>query len=116
MIYLSKLADFITQGLIQVNLWLSTPGCLILTAFFIMVLFILKLLPSKQIEPIDFQKSIPTMQSIAGEDVLTAQLDLARAYLEMGKQQDARNILKSVVQQGNAVQRQEAKQLLEKCK
>jgi FimV-like protein len=49
---------------------------------------------------------------IAGEDVITTQLDLARAYIETGKNQLAKSILEYVVAQGNAVQQNEAQQLM----
>lgn len=59
----------------------------------------------KPSEDIDFT-------SISGDDVLATQLDLARAYIETGKKQQARRILNSVLTQGSAGQQQEAQQLL----
>jgi FimV-like protein len=50
--------------------------------------------------------------AIAGEDVVTTQLDLARAYLETGKSFLAAEILNNVIKQGNAIQRAEAQQLM----
>jgi FimV-like protein len=50
--------------------------------------------------------------SIAGDDILSTQLDLARAYIETGKSQLAKKILLSVQAQGNTIQQQEAQQLL----
>lgn len=48
----------------------------------------------------------------AGEDEITTQLDLARAYIETGKQNLAKTILHSVISQGNVTQQEEAQQLL----
>lgn len=53
-----------------------------------------------------------TMTPIAGDDVIATQLDLARAYLETGSAILAKTILKAVVKQGSATQREEAKRLL----
>jgi FimV-like protein len=50
--------------------------------------------------------------AIAGDDIVTTQLDLARAYIEADKLASAKNILKTILKQGSAAQRQEAKQLL----
>lgn len=49
---------------------------------------------------------------IAGEDVITTQLDLARAFLETGNAHSAKSILNSVIAQGNPSQQEEAKRLL----
>jgi FimV-like protein len=53
-----------------------------------------------------------TMTPIAGDDIISTQLDLARAYLETGSAILAKTILKAVVKQGSATQREEAKRLL----
>lgn len=63
------------------------------------------------------QKSLLTITStdihaIAGEDALSTQLDLARAYIETGRKQLAKKILLYVAEQGNDLQQEEAKQLL----
>lgn len=51
---------------------------------------------------------------LAGTDVVGTKLDLARAYLDMGDNDSARDILKEVITEGNEQQRQEAKGLVEK--
>jgi FimV-like protein len=51
------------------------------------------------------------MNAIAGDDVITTQLDLARAYIETGRKQLAVQILDYVIEHGNPDQQQEAKQL-----
>ncbi len=65
---------------------------------------------------IDLNNTVPSskdMSAIAGEDVMTTQLDLAKAYIEMGKQDQAKRILKNTLNTGNALQKTAAKQLLE---
>lgn len=52
------------------------------------------------------------LSAIAGDDIITTQLDLARAYLETGRKQLAKEILEYVMQQGNNKQQQEAQQLM----
>ncbi|AIR91544.1 FimV/HubP family polar landmark protein [Pseudomonas cremoricolorata] len=48
----------------------------------------------------------------SGTDEVTTKLDLARAYVDMGDHQGARDILDEVVKDGDQAQRQEAKELL----
>jgi pilus assembly protein FimV len=48
----------------------------------------------------------PTMSEVG------TKLDLARAYMDMGDPEGARSILDEVLQEGNAVQRQEAERLI----
>lgn len=49
---------------------------------------------------------------IAGDDVITTQLDLAKAYIEADRKHLAINILETVVKQGSRVQQEEAQRLL----
>ncbi|OGT38821.1 MAG: hypothetical protein A3F12_04750 [Gammaproteobacteria bacterium RIFCSPHIGHO2_12_FULL_38_14] len=53
------------------------------------------------------------IKAIAGEDVTATQLDLARAYIEVGKTQLAKKILEFVIHEGSGKTQQEAKQLLQ---
>lgn len=53
-----------------------------------------------------------TLFAIAGGDLMSTQLDLARAYIEINQKQLALEILNEVSLQGSASQKQEAKQLL----
>lgn len=53
------------------------------------------------------------IKAIAGDDVLSTQLDLARAYIEMGKKQLAKKILDHVAKNGNDKQQQEAHGLID---
>jgi FimV-like protein len=52
------------------------------------------------------------INAIAGDDVLSTQLDLARAYIETGKLQLAKKILMYVIEKGSSSQQQEARHLL----
>ena len=49
------------------------------------------------------------------EDLVQNKLDLARAYLELGDAENVRSILNEVLTEGNAAQREEARQLLEQA-
>jgi pilus assembly protein FimV len=51
---------------------------------------------------------------LAGTDVVGTKLDLARAYIDMGDNDSARDILNEVIEEGNDQQKQEAKGLVEK--
>ncbi len=52
------------------------------------------------------------ISAIAGDDVISTQLDLARAYIETGKTQLAKKILEYVEVHGDIVQQDEAQRLL----
>ncbi len=49
---------------------------------------------------------------LAGTDETTTKLDLARAYIEMGDADGARDILDEILSEGNESQRQEAREML----
>lgn len=53
------------------------------------------------------------IKAIAGDDVMVTQLDLARAYIELGKKALAKQILQHVLQHGNPSQQSVAQQLFE---
>ncbi len=51
--------------------------------------------------------------AIAGEDVISTQLDLAKAYIEMDQHELAKKILKDALKSGSTDQRQKARELFE---
>jgi pilus assembly protein FimV len=54
------------------------------------------------------------MIDVDADDGLGAKLDLAQAYVEMGEQNSARELLESVLEKGNEKQISEAKEILNK--
>lgn len=52
------------------------------------------------------------LEAIAGDNIISTQLDLARAYIEIGKHDLAKKILKGVATQGSIAQKNEARTLL----
>lgn len=52
------------------------------------------------------------VQAFAGEDPITTQLDLVRAYLEMDKKDAAKEVLQSVIRHGSPSQKDEATRLI----
>lgn len=54
------------------------------------------------------------IQDISGGDSVDTQLDLANAYIEIARNEDARELLKTVIHEGNKDQRKQAKELLKK--
>lgn len=52
------------------------------------------------------------IRAIAGEDVMHTQLDLAKAYIELGKNKLAKKILQHVLQNGNTDHKKAAEQLI----
>jgi FimV-like protein len=50
--------------------------------------------------------------AIAGDNIQTAQLDLAKAYIEMGQKPAAKKILQQTYKQGSPAQKAAARQLL----
>jgi len=55
---------------------------------------------------------VDDLSAIAGEDLIATQMDLARAYIETGKQQPAIAILSTIIKQGSPTQQEEARTLL----
>jgi FimV-like protein len=56
--------------------------------------------------------ALPDLEPVTMSEVGT-KLDLARAYMDMGDPEGARNILEEVLQEGSQAQKQEAQRLLE---
>jgi FimV-like protein len=57
-------------------------------------------------------ESYANLLNIAGEDLMATQLDLARAYIETGKQEVAKKMLDGIKAKGNLLEQQEAERLL----
>lgn len=100
------------------NLFLSVAASSLLM-FLTGLYFILKTKPvNKQSKKLSIQvvpeKSVSNkdLSAIAGDDVITTQLDLARAYIETGALKLAKTILDSAIEQGNNLQQNEARMLL----
>lgn len=92
----------------RINQLLTPRGCMILAIVFLFMLVMLRLKFRNEKQQADMQ----SMYAIAGDNVMTTQLDLARAYLEMNEKKSAKKILKQVCRHGDAAQRQEAKRLI----
>jgi pilus assembly protein FimV len=56
--------------------------------------------------------ALPDLEPVTMSEVGT-KLDLARAYMDMGDPDGARNILEEVMSEGSAAQKQEAQRLME---
>src|SRR5688572_26017329 len=52
------------------------------------------------------------LTAIAGDDLVSTQLDLARAYIETNQKQQALMILEMIIMQGSVTQQEEAKELM----
>src|SRR3990167_10991295 len=64
--------------------------------------------PSYTTEKLILPDTAHDVTSISGEDPMATQLDLARAYIETGKMQFAKIILKSVIREGSTTHQEEA--------
>ena len=51
---------------------------------------------------------------LSGTDESATKLDLARAYIDMGDSEGARDILNEVVEEGNEQQKTEAREMMER--
>jgi FimV-like protein len=114
----------IFQQLIQLaqNNGLMFVLIVIITFVAIFILTILLLNPKKQtrVNAIKTTHSVKKdspilnqdIRAISGDDVFVTQLDLARAYIELGNIMLAKQILESVIHQGNDQQIQSAQELL----
>jgi FimV-like protein len=53
------------------------------------------------------------LRAIAGDDVISSQLDLAKAYIEMNQKKIARDMLDSVIKKGSSHQQDAARLLIQ---
>ncbi|MBI4357525.1 MAG: hypothetical protein HY559_06585 [Gammaproteobacteria bacterium] len=68
---------------------------------------------NQRVPPQKFQEEVPSsLKQLDVLDETSTKLDLARAYLEMKEHEHAKQILQSVLKQGNAKEREEAHKLL----
>lgn len=73
------------------------------------------LYPNTQPAPVKNNVTVITsrdIKAIAGDSVMATQLDLARAYIELGKRNLARQILNHVIQHGTSSEKETAEQLM----
>lgn len=113
MILFERFLTVITQGFIIINHALSSTGCLLLAAFFLLILIFLKIFVREKTKSHLVQSDMPViLDVIAGEDIWMTQLDLARAFIEINQTTEAKTILDQVIQQGSSEQRQIALDLL----
>ncbi|MHB1947734.1 MAG: FimV/HubP family polar landmark protein [Gammaproteobacteria bacterium] len=99
------------------NLYILIVSITIATTLFLLIFAFSKTKkPAKASELKDSKPSTVItshdIKAIAGEDVMSTQLDLARAYIEMDKKQLAKKILDHVCDHGDHLQMQEAKRLM----
>jgi FimV-like protein len=109
-------------------IWLTVSShILFFVELFLAIVILISLFFFKKQKPIqpaslpkeqDTVSKVPTIitsqdiRAIAGDNVLTTQLDLARAYIEIGKKKLAKKILEHVIENGNLGQRQAAQKLM----
>lgn len=108
--------DHILHLLFWLNSTLTPLGCLLTAGFLTCLLLILRTvkkyrmmldisrLPDQTEEDAD-------MRAVAGDDVIMAQLDLARAYIEMGSKDRASAVLSTIARQGTPAQQKDAARL-----
>jgi len=80
--------------------------------FFVGIFWIYKIFIKSSASEKKELSTIQDLSTIAGDDILATQLDLARAYMETGKEILAKKILQQVIKQGSPFQKNEAHQLL----
>ena len=113
---LLSISETAWQFLLWVNTSLTTTGCLLTVGFLLCVLGILKTARqyrmAAEANRLIHATEHSDMHAVAGEDVVAAQLDLARAYIEMGNKPQAASLLAKLNGQGSDRQQQEARRLL----
>ena len=105
--------------LVWLNTVLTPAGCLLTLGFMVCVLMIIRtvrrykmaLEVSRMIPDTTMDAPFHDLQALAGDDVVTAQLDLVRAYLEMGSHDKATALLDAIGDRGTPDQRQDALRL-----
>jgi FimV-like protein len=84
---------------------------LIATTFLLLAFMVLSLRQKKS--PVLKKENPQDINAIAGDDVMSTQLDLAKAYIEMDRKKMAKKMLQKVEKQGSSTQQRQARQLLE---
>jgi FimV-like protein len=104
-------------GLSKTNIILLCDAVIIV--FTVFLIYMRKVKQQKLLSETIQNKNNPSIvitskdiRAIAGDDVMVTQLDLARAYLELGKKKLAKQILDHVIKHGNPSQQQSARQLM----
>lgn len=95
-----------------------SPIYLLIAVLVLMLLLRFSKTKSPQLATVKNQETraehfIPNTDSISGEHPLTTKLDLAKAYIEMGKKNLAKTLLLNVQKLGTEQQKQEAQRLLD---
>jgi pilus assembly protein FimV len=96
---------------------------IVITSFFAIFILTILLLNPKKLGKTDAKNTThlgkndssiinQDIQAIAGDDVCVTQLDMARAYIELGNFMLAKQILENVIHQGDHDQKQAAQELL----
>jgi len=107
------------------SFWLPFKMSITLVAITFIILFITKKIKHKQLNRIKTQAtsqnklakktiliSHSDIKAISGGDELATQLDLARAYIELGNKKIAKQILQHVLHYGSPVQKMAANDLM----
>lgn len=122
--YLNTYFPQLKPAFLNLHTYFTTFGWVSAVVFFLLILICLKLAnpyqkrnKQKKFEIVEKKKFEPVLpdhqiEAIAGNDLISTQLDLARAYIEMNKQILAKPILDEVIKQGNPTQRREAEMLM----
>lgn len=99
---------------VSINTLLTTAGCLLTASLMTVVLLVVQMMRwYRRLQYRSLAESPACdLQPLAGEDVRTAQLDLARAWIEMGRKEEARQILTGIRRKGTPEQRQAAARLM----
>lgn len=72
-----------------------------------------QLVEDSKIRKLDRFNANQDLSSIAGDDIISTKIDLARAFIETGNKNSAKSILRGISKQGSADQQQEAQRLLQ---
>ncbi|HLB57383.1 MAG TPA: FimV/HubP family polar landmark protein [Gammaproteobacteria bacterium] len=94
------------------------PMAVLAIAFFLIIVLLLVPRKKKLVHVTPSAKKSPhvitsnDIKAIAGDNEIATQLDLARAYLEIGKKTLAKQILEYIIQHGDADQQRQAQYLL----
>lgn len=118
MTFLQELLSNILMANLHLILLSVLVSSILLFSIFLLIYFrskkIKKMIPPSI--PIQLSSSIVVtsqdIRAIAGDDMMATQLDLARAYIEMGKKKLAKKMLEHVIAKGDLAQQQQANRLI----
>jgi FimV-like protein len=118
---LSAIVNFLNASQAKLNLFIEylsanpkSYDAFIVLLLSLAALLLLSLTRKKPLQTANLTKLDPKdIDAIAGDDVISTQLDLAKAYIEMNQKKIAKEMLNTIIKMGSSHQKSEARLLIQ---